>query len=211
MSCSPSASRASRSGAGEGWLAQAAGRKTKSSAWLVSAASCRRRSEVAWTSGSQTTMAPTPSAASERSQAQAASRPGALATSRRERSTPPACNAGAYSRYGGAMQTSQASSSRESRASAGSSRLSSPTPRRNGRSSVTPPRGQPPPGNSRSRSAKPVGTPGSAALASVSPRQTSGRSRICASVVDDDMVKSGWQALFRSSRRCGSSRQRCLR
>jgi hypothetical protein len=100
ISCSPSPSSASRSGAGEDWLAQAAGRKTNSSVRLLSAASCSRRSVLLWTSGSQATTAPTPSAASERSQTQAASRPGALATSRRDKSIPDSCSAGACSGCG---------------------------------------------------------------------------------------------------------------
>ena len=190
ISCSPSPSSARRNGAGDGWLAQAAGRKTKSSVRLLSAANCRRRSALACTSGSQATTAPTPSAASERSQAQTASRPGALATSKRDKSRPYACSAGACSGCGEATQTSQASSSLDSRARAGSSRLSSPMPRCSGRISVRPPRGQPPPGNSRSSLAKPVGTPGSGALARASPRQTSGRSRTCESVSVADMVET---------------------
>lgn len=190
ISCPPSPSSSRRSGAGDGCPAQATGRKTKSSVRLLSAASCSRRSALLCTSGSQATTAPTPSAASERSQAQAASRPGALATSKRDKSRPYSCSAGACSGCGEATQTSQASSSLDSRARAGSSRLSSPMPRCNGKISVRPPRGQPPPGNSRSSSAKPVDTPGSGALASASPRQTSGRSRTCESVSAADMVEA---------------------
>ena len=217
ISCSPSPSSSRRSGAGDDWPAHAGERKTNSSVRLFSAASCSRRSVLVCTSGSQATTAPTPSAASERSQAQAASRPGALATSRRDKSRPYSCSAGACSRCGGATQTSQASSSLDSRAKAGKSRLSSPMPRRKGRISVSPPRGQPPPGSSRSSSAKPVGTPGSGALASASPRQTSGRSRTCASVSDE--AREGMEGIsgparthaLTSSRCRGSPRRQYLR
>lgn len=189
ISCSPSPSSARRNGAGDGWLAQAAGRKTKSSVRLLSAANCRRRSALACTSGSQATTAPTPSAASERSQAQTASRPGALATSKRDKSRPYACSAGACSGCGEATQTSQASSSLDSRARAGSSRLSSPIPRCSGRISVRPPRGQPS-GQLPVKLGKARRHTGQRRLARASPRQTSGRSRTCESVSVADMVET---------------------
>lgn len=198
----PSPSSRRRSGAGDDCALQVLGRKTKNRLRLASAASCRRRSTAGPASGNQATTAPTLPVSSARSQAQAASRPLALATSNRERATPPASSAGACREYGGATQTSHARSSPETCASTGSNRASSPTPVRADKSSVMALPGHPPPGNSASRSAKPVGVPCCVAAASAPPRQMSGRSRRAASVGAAAGL-GGMANAFRARRRPG--------
>ena len=168
---SPAAS-ATRSGAGDGVAATASGRHRQASVGRPSAATCKRRNALALmpTSGQNSTPEKPPQA-SNCSQHQAACRPPWI-TTRRSSARPAAAQAGACSRHGGATRASQPPSA-ESCARTGNNRPISPKPLRSTRISVRFPRGQPPPGNSASSSAYPLGRVLSCRPASVSPRQIS--------------------------------------
>lgn len=152
-SLSPSAALSmTRSGAGDGTPAATLGRHKQAKAERPSAATCRRRKARAliFASGQASTPAKPP-LASSCSTLQATLLP-ALTTTSRSSATPAAAQAGACGNHGGATSASQPPSA-DSRASAGSNRLISPTLLRSTRISVRFPRGQPPPGNSASSSA----------------------------------------------------------
>jgi len=182
-----SAARVSRKGAGDGVEAWAVGRHRQVRVDRPSAATCRRRSARASRPLSGQSRRPAkPPLASSCSPHQAACFP-ALTTTSRSRVKPAAAQAGAWSCHGGATRASQPPSA-DNRASAGSKRLISPRPLRSTKNSVRQPRGQPPPGNSASSSAWPLGTVLSARLGSVSPRQTSPLARTSASASGNGMA-----------------------
>ncbi len=168
---SPAAS-ATRSGAGDGVAATASGRHKQARVGRPSAATCKRRNALASMPASGQSKTPAkPPQASNCSQHQAACRPAWITTSR-SNAKPAAAQAGAYGRQGGATKASQPPSA-ESCARTGNNRPISPKPLRSTRISVRFPRGQPPPGNSASSSAYPLGRALAGKWASVSPRQIS--------------------------------------
>ena len=174
-----SALRASRNGAGEGCFAADSGRHKQANPGRASAATCNRRNARASMPASGQASTPAkPPLASNCSQHQAPCRPARI-TTRRSRATPAAAQAGAWGKAGGVTKASQPPSA-ESRANAGSNKVSSPRPLRSTRISVRFPRGQPPPGNSASRAGCPLGTALAGSAASESPRQTSPRARTAA-------------------------------
>lgn len=103
----------------------------------------------------------------------------ACRTTIRSSANPAAAQAGACGKQGGVTSASQPPSA-DRRARAGSSSETSPKPLLSTRNSVRLPRGQPPPGNSASSSACPLGIVSPAKLAKVSPRQTSPLARTSA-------------------------------
>lgn len=170
-SLSPAVS-AIRNGAGDGVRAATVARHKQAKTGRPSAATCQRRRTRASISASGQARTPAkPPQASNCSTHQPTCLP-ARTTTRRSRASPAADQAGACGNQGGATRASQPPAA-DSWASAGSSRLISPTLLRSTRISVKIPRGQPPPGNSTSSSAWPLGMVVSGSAASVSPRQTS--------------------------------------
>ncbi len=194
-----------RSGAGDGTPAAAVDRHKQAKTERPSAATCSRRKARAsmFASGQASTPAKPP-LASSCSTLQPMLLP-ALTTTSRSSATPAADQAGACGNHGGATSASQPPSA-DSRASAGRSRLISPTLLRSTRISVKFPRGQPPPGNSASSSAWPLGMALSGSVASVSPRQTSPRASTSAKATGN-----GWVFMTVSKRLRESGRRRCLR
>ena len=168
------AARARRKGAGEGDPPASVGRHKQVKAERPSAATCRRRrARASMLASGQAKTPAKPPQVSNCSTHQPMRRLALMMTSRSSAS-PAAAQAGACGRQGGATSASQPPSA-DRRASAGKSRLISPTPLRSTRISVRLPRGQPPPGNSASSSGWPLGIVSCASEASVSPRQTSPR------------------------------------
>lgn len=173
-SCPVSATELSmtRSGAGDGACAAAVDRHKQAKTERPSAATCNRRK--AWAlmpaSGQASTPAKPPQA-SNCSIDQAAFLPACTMTSRSS-ARPAAAQAGPCGCHGGATSASHPPAA-DNWAKDGKSRLISPTLLRSTRISVKLPRGQPPPGNSASSSAWPLGIALSGRQASVSPRQTS--------------------------------------
>lgn len=164
----------SRNGAGDGTPAAALGRHRQAKLERPSAATCRRRkARASMLASGQASTPAKPPLANSCSTLQPTLLP-AWTTTSRSSTTPAAAQAGACGIHGGATRTSQPPSS-DKRASAGNSRLISPTLPRSTRISVRQPRGQPPPGNSASSSGWPLGIVLSGSDASVSPRQTSPR------------------------------------
>lgn len=169
--------RPRRSGAGEAVCAAAGERHKQARAGLPSAATCQRRnvraSSVRPGFSGQARTAANPRLVNSCSMHQAASAAG-WRISRRSRAIPAAAQAGAYGRKGGATRANQPPLA-ERRAKAGMSRLNSPMPLLALRNSLKQARGQPPPGNSASSSAKPLGTAAWGKWARLSPRQISPR------------------------------------
>lgn len=194
-----------RSGAGDGTPAAAVDRHKQAKTGRPSAATCSRRKARAsmFASGQASTPAKPP-LVSSCSTLQPTLLP-AWMTTRRSGTTPAAAQAGACGNHGGATSASQPPSAAR-RASAGNSRLISPTLPRSTRISVRFPRGQPPPGNLASSSGWPLGMALSGSDASVSPRQTSPRASTSAKATGN-----GWgvMTVWRLPRE--SSRRRCLR
>ena len=202
---SAAAFNTTRSGAGDGTPAAAVDRHKQAKTERPSAATCSRRKARAsmFASGQASTLAKPP-LASSCSTLQPTLLP-ALTTTSRSSVTPAAAQAGACGNHGGATSASQPPSA-DKRASAGNSRLISPTLPRSTRISVKFPRGQPPPGNSASSSAWPLGMALSGSEASVSPRQTSPRASTSAKAAGNGWVfMTAWKRLRESGRR------RCLR
>lgn len=194
-----------RSGAGDGTPAAAVDRHKQAKTERPSAATCSRRKARAsmFVSGQASTPAKPP-LASSCSTLQPMLLP-ALTTTSRSNVTPAAAQAGACGNHGGATSASQPPSA-DRRASAGNSRLISPTLLRSTRISVKFPRGQPPPGNSASSSVWPLGMALSGSDASVSPRQTSPRASTSAKATGN-----GWALMTVSRSLRESGRRRCLR
>ena len=199
------ADKATRSDAGDGTRNATVGRHKQAKTGRPSAATCsRRKARASMPVSGQASTPAKPPQASNCSTHQPTCRP-ARTTTRRSSATPAAAQAGACGNQGGATSASQPPAA-DSRARAGSSRLISPTPLRSTRISVRLPRGQPPPGNSASSSAWPLGMAAAGSAASVSPRQTSPRASTSAKGIGDGM------AVMTASRRLrGSGRRRCLR
>ena len=199
------ASRATRSGAGDGAFAAAVDRHKQAKTRCPSAATCRRRkARASMPSPGQASTAAKPPLASSCSVHQPTSRPARTMT-RRSSATPAAAQAGACGNQGGATSASQPPAD-DKAAIAGSNKLISPTPLRSTRTSVRLPRGQPPPGNSASSSVWPLGIALSGSEASASPRQTSPLARTSAKATGSGM------AFMRAWRRLrGSGRRRCPR
>jgi len=193
-----------RSGAGDGVPAAMVDRHKQAKTGRPSAASCKRRKARAlmFASGQANTPAKPP-LASNCSTLQPTLLP-AWTTTSRSSATPAAAQAGACGNHGGATRASQPPSA-DNRASAGSSRLISPTLPRSTRISVKLPRGQPPPGNSASSSAWPLGMALSGSEASVSPRQTSPRASTSAKATGN-----GWVFMTVLKQLRESGRRRCL-
>ena len=153
------------------------GRNRKASARVPAAATCRRRTCPGSTRSAQHTTAPAAPLDSDCSAAHSRSRrDSGSTTTRRAQPTPPETHAGACNPCGGAISTNQCPASRMA-FSTGSSNEHSPTPTPSAKSSVSAPRGQPPPGSSASSTEKPLDKTGTSAPARW-PRQTSGRTRI---------------------------------
>lgn len=179
--------RATRSGAGDGVRRAAVGRHRQAKTGRPSAATCSRRSvRASMPASGQASTPAKPPLASNCSTHQPTCRP-APTTTRRSGTTPAAAQAGACGSQGGATSASQPPAA-DSRARAGKSRLSSPTPLRSTRISVKFPRGQPPPGSSASSSAWPLGMVAAGKLASASPRQTSPLASTSARAIGDGMA-----------------------
>jgi len=194
-----------RSGAGDGTPAATVDRHKQAKTERPSAATCRRRKARAlmFASGQASTPAKPPQA-SNCSTHQPTLLP-ALTMTSRSSASPAAAQAGACGNHGGATSASQPPSA-DKRASAGKSRLISPTLLRSTRISVKFPRGQPPPGNSASSSACPLGMALSGSEASVSPRQTSPLASTSAKATGNGWVfMTVWKPLR------GSGRRQCLR
>ena len=202
---SAAAFNTTRKGAGDGTPAAAVDRHKQAKTGRPSAATCRRRKARAsmFASGQASTPVKPP-LASNCSTLQPTLLP-ALTTTSRSRATPAAAQAGACGNHGGATRASQPPSD-DNRASAGNSKLISPTLPRSTRISVRLPRGQPPPGNSASSSAWPLGMALSGSEASVSPRQTSPRASTSAKATGN-----GWAFMTALKRLRESGRRRCLR
>ena len=168
-----------RSGAGDGLPAVAVDRHKQAKTGRPSAATCRRRKARASSPASGQAKTPAnPPLTSNCSTDQAACRPARTMTSR-SGTTPAVAQAGACGSQGGATSASQPPAA-DSCASTGSNKAISPRPLRSTRISVRFPRGQPPPGNSASSSAWPLGMLASGRLASASPRQMSPRASTAA-------------------------------
>jgi len=168
-----------RSGAGEGLAAVAVDRHKQAKTERPSAATCKRRKVRASIPASGQARTPAnPPLTSNCSTDQAACRPARTITSRSS-ATPAAAQAGACGSQGGATSASQPPAA-DNCARAGSNKAISPRPLRSTRISVKFPRGQPPPGNSASSAAWPLGMLASGRLASVSPRQMSPRASTAA-------------------------------
>lgn len=199
------ASSSTRSGAGDGACAAAVDRHKQAKTRCPSAATCRRRkARASISSPGQASTAAKPPLASNCSTHQPTSRPARTMT-RRSRATPAAAQAGACGNQGGATRASQPPAP-EMAARAGSNRFISPRPPRSTRISVRFPRGQPPPGNSASSSAWPLGIALSGSEAGASPRQTSPLASTSAKATVNGM------AFMRASLRLrGSGRRRCPR
>lgn len=199
------ASNTTRSGAGDGTPAAAVDRHKQAKTERPSAATCSRRKARAlmFASGQASTPAKPP-LASSCSTHQPTLLP-ALTTTSLSSARPAAAQAGACGSHGGATSASQPPSA-DKRASAGNSRLISPTLLRSTRISVRLPRGQPPPGSSASSSAWPLGIALSGSEASVSPRQTSPRASTSAKATGN-----GWVFMTALKRLRESGRRRCLR
>ena len=190
---------ATRKGAGDGISAIAAERHRPANTGRPSAATCRRRSALAsMPSPTQACTPAKPPQASNCSTLQATSRPARTIT-RRSGTTPAAAQAGACGNQGGATSASQPPAS-DRRPSAGSNRLISPIPLRSTRNSLKQPRGQPPPGNSASSSAWPLGMAASGREASVSPRQTSPLASTSAKATGNGKALTAWNRLRVSAR-----------
>ena len=194
-----------RNGAGDGTPATAIDRHRQAKTERPSAATCKRRKARAsmFASGQASTPAKPP-LASNCSTLQPTLL-AALTTTSRSSATPAAAQAGACGNHGGATSASQPPLA-DRLASAGSSRLISPTLLRSTRISVRFPRGQPPPGNSSSSSGWPLWMALSGSEASVSPRQTSPRASTSAKATGNGCAL---MTVSRSLRESG--RRRCLR
>lgn len=199
------AAKARRSGAGDGVRAAAVDRHKQAKTGRPSAATCSRRKARASIPASGQARTPAkPPQASNCSTHQPTCWP-ARTTTRRSRASPAAAQAGACGNQGGATRASQPPAA-DSWAKAGSSRLISPTLPRSTRISVKIPRGQPPPGNSASSSAWPLGMAVSGRVARVSPRQTSPLASTSAKTTGDGMA---FMTAWRRPRESG--RRQCLR
>lgn len=194
-------STASRSGAGEGIRATAAGRHNAAKTDCPSDATCsRRKAGGEILSAGQAITPAKPPHPSNCSTHHATSLPACTTTSLSSAS-PAAAQAGACTCHGGATSASQPPAA-ESLANAGISRLISPMLQRSTRNSVKFPRGQPPPGNSPSSSAWPLGMVLAGRLASVSPRQTSPLASTSAKTVGNGRAfMRAWKPLRESGRR----------
>jgi len=141
---------------------------------LPSAAICKRRSSVYLTLPGHASTAPHALERSACSVAHSVSRALRVVTMIRcARSMPAAASAGAYGRWGGAIQTHMRFCA-DNAASAQPSMRSSPMPSCCGKISVSAAVGQPPPGSSASSALKPVGTLGLSTRLKRSPRQIAG-------------------------------------
>ena len=168
-----------RNGAGEGLATVAVDRHKQAKTDRPSAATCKRRKARASSPASGQVRTPAnPPLASNCSTDQAARRPARTITSRSS-ATPAAAQAGACGSQGGATSASQPPAA-DNCARAGNNKAISPRPLRSTRNSVRFPRGQPPPGNSASSAAWPLGMLASGRLASASPRQISPRASTAA-------------------------------
>lgn len=167
----------SRKAAADASLCARPGRNRKARVPLPATALCRRRTCRASACVAQHSTMPSAPLDKACSVVHSASCGRSGETSaRRARPMPAAAQAGAWQACGGATSSIHLSSA-SMRVSAGSRNEHSPKPLPSARISVSAPRGQPPPGSSASRRAKPLGMPGRAAPARVLPRQTSGRIR----------------------------------
>ena len=191
----PLRTASSRSAAGEGLARWRRSRRAKPRHWPLSAATCRRRSARASACCGQPSTAAQAPLRRHCSNAHSASRGEASTMRSCDRSTPAACQAGAYGRYGGATSTTRAPSWVQ-RARVGNSSDSSPTPSAGSNSSVSARRGQPPCGSSASSAACPVGSP-SLAIAALRPA--------CHSVRAASRVSRATTALMPSSAAPGRS------
>lgn len=196
-----SALSASRKGAGDGLPAMRTGRHKQVRPGRPSAATCRRRKALASTpSPGQAKTPENPPQAINCSMLQATSCPPRTMT-RRSSATPAAIQAGTYGTQGGATRASQPPSP-DKRPSAGNNRLISPMLLRSTSNSVRQPRGHPPPGNSASSSAWPLGMQASGRAASVSPRQTSPLASTSAKATGNGKaLMTAWNRLRGSARR----------
>ena len=168
-----------RSGAAEGMPAVAVDRHKQAKTERPSAATCsRRKARASIPASGQARTPANPPLTSNCSTDQATCRPARTITSRSS-ATPAAAQAGACGSQGGATSASQPPHA-DNCAKAGSNKAISPRPLRSTRISVRLPRGQPPPGNSASSTAWPLGMLASGRLASASPRQMSPRASTAA-------------------------------
>ncbi len=194
-----SAASATRKGAGDGVSAEATERHRPANTGRPSAATCKRRRDLASIpSPGQASTPAKPPQASNCSMLHATSRPARTIT-RRSGATPAAAQAGACGKQGGATTANQPPSP-DRRPNAGSNRLISPIPLRSTRNSLRQPRGQPPPGNSASSSAWPLGMAASGREASVSPRQTSPLASTSAKATGNGKALTAWNRLRVSTR-----------